>query len=318
MVVQSQMKTASSYTLSRHHAKSSMRDHFGNSFCDDRQRKQKHGFTLIELLVVIAIIAILAAILLPVLASAQRKALDTQCKSNLKEMALGGILYMSESGGVIAYQDETSDWMPTILQEAGGSRALQFCPMATTNSIPPSSTGGQGSASYAWTQGTNSGSYMINGWLYQVNSAPNGNTQWVTSLTTVGLGGFYRKVELDLHPSQTPLFMDGAYLDGWPNGGTAGAPGDTPPSNLFNQYAGSGEGANQPGQMMWLCCILRHGTKSAGAAPKNVSVNAPYPRGGVQMGLVDGHVEFSRLDDLWPNYYWHALSLPKGRPMSVH
>lgn len=54
---------------------------------------QRRGFTLIELLVVIAIIAILAAILFPVFAQAKTAARKTQDISNMKQMALGALMY---------------------------------------------------------------------------------------------------------------------------------------------------------------------------------------------------------------------------------
>jgi prepilin-type N-terminal cleavage/methylation domain-containing protein len=57
----------------------------------------KHrAFTLIELLVVIAIIAILAAILFPVFAQAKMAAKKTQTLSNLKQAALGCIMYAGD------------------------------------------------------------------------------------------------------------------------------------------------------------------------------------------------------------------------------
>jgi prepilin-type N-terminal cleavage/methylation domain-containing protein/prepilin-type processing-associated H-X9-DG protein len=56
-------------------------------------RIRKKGFTLIELLVVIAIIAVLAAMLFPVFASAREKARETACASNLRQIGMGSLMY---------------------------------------------------------------------------------------------------------------------------------------------------------------------------------------------------------------------------------
>jgi prepilin-type N-terminal cleavage/methylation domain-containing protein/prepilin-type processing-associated H-X9-DG protein len=280
-----------------------------------------NAFTLIELLVVIAIIAILAAMLLPALAAAKRKSQEVACESNLKQMVVAGFMYCGDFGPMDYALNDTSVWLPSLLGYQGNVAGIRFCPVASSNNIPKanfvsaaSGTGVPGTASYAWLFDAfnNGSSYMLNGWLYLNDNGKNANGayHWASTQTSVGGAGLFGKLDNVKHATQTPMFCDADWCDGWPNSGTGvSTPGDDLNGN-YNLYTGVGSGT----PMMGRVCITRHGWKNAAAAPKNINISATTVLpGGINVGMCDGHVEYCKLNNLW-SYYWHSLSVPHSMP----
>jgi prepilin-type N-terminal cleavage/methylation domain-containing protein len=95
----------------------------------------KRGFTLIELLVVIAIIAILAAILMPVLSSAKAKADQTYCLNNMRQWGLAFHMYCEDNNDYVPEEGNTAAGINYTA--AGAPGTTDNYDRAWYNVIPP-------------------------------------------------------------------------------------------------------------------------------------------------------------------------------------
>ncbi len=283
------------------------------------------GFTLIELLVVIAIIAILAAILMPVLQKATLRAQQTQCDNNVRQLAIAGVTYQNDYHGSIAYGGDAGTsgsvcWLQTIGNVYSQVYNLRLCPCAqTVNPNDAYGTTFYGDAAHCWNWGnsqyitlTNEGSYTFNGWLYDKNSNPGSP---VTSIIPDTPTGSYFQGKL-MHPAETPFFSDGIWVDAMPDNDPSPGTVDSPYSagalaNLYNPSMGSGSGLG--GAPISRVLVARHGSLPAASAPQNARIRSTFIPGYINIGFVDGHAELVSLNNLW-QFYWNGNSLPQNHP----
>jgi len=195
---------------------------------------KRKGFTLVELLVVIAIIALLMSILMPALAKVKKQAKDVICQTQLKQWYLMFMMYTEDNDGFfhgeLGAGGRSQGWVPALRpyytgerkprddsdSESGAERDMRLCPMANTWFRSEGYSGplvAWGIASKQWVEGGgwayvgDCGSYGLNGWV--CNEEPGVERYWPHTEK------LWRSPDVK-NAAIIPLFMDCAWVDGWP------------------------------------------------------------------------------------------------------
>jgi prepilin-type N-terminal cleavage/methylation domain-containing protein/prepilin-type processing-associated H-X9-DG protein len=238
-------------------------------------RTQRQAFSLVELLVVIGIIAILIALLLPVLSRARHAGRNTVCLATLHDWGHAFRMYADANRGrapaLGPIPDNIRDrgmpplWWEQLQPYHGGDVARSLlCPEATEEAnVDPKNSFQAWGPQYVFDAGRKVrgpfvGSYAFNGWLldFAADQSPMN----------------------DRDPTAVPVIADGAAMFVWPR--------DTDPPARYEKNASPNIGLRG-------AALERHdGT-------------------GVHVAFLDGHTAHVTVAELW-RQHWSRSFVPRN------
>ncbi len=270
----------------------------------------KDAFTLIELLIVIAVIAILAALLLPVLSKAKLKTLRISCINNLRQISIERLGVIADEQGATIYpqNEQSGDGYRNFLRSERRMVRVWMCPATREpDSVPVNAFPNWGHFGTADRCFYSEGAYPpFTNYYFQASYADNGWLSRPIFIDKIGHRTWqytYRDQPNVRAPAATPFFMDAIDYSVWPLETDA----VNNPANLYQgiDYGYHGVYSDYDTFTMRNCLIDRHGKRPAAAAPRShpFQIGTALP-GAINMAFFDGHVENVKLDDLW-KFKWH-------------
>ena len=233
--------------------------------------RNTRGFTLIELLVVIAIIAILAAILLPVFASARENARKSSCENNMKQIGIAFFAYAQDYDEKLTIADGYGQGWAGEVYPYIKSTGVYGCPDDPSNPNP----------------GNSKVSYAMNAALISAMPIAPGNQYGGLTL--------YGTLSQEASPANLVLLFE---IQGQSsNCSTAdGVLNTSLTAGGYDGYTGAGLGYSSGacgGKPTSNCCVASYATGQIGGIANLSSVPATgVHNNGANYLAADGHVKY--------------------------
>ncbi len=236
------------------------------------------GFTLTELLTVVGLVALIAALMLPVIGRVRTAAAAAACLAHLRQAGTAWTMYVMENRGRLpqhtGYHEADLAWKeswPGILERQKVNVSTLRCP-AADDPRPAPDHGPYGSTTCAWTgKYAKVGPIRFNLETYRESSY--GYNGYLAAGAGTGSAGDKNYLSAVNSPSTVPVLFDSAYAEVIVENGKPESPVRPPPD-----LSGNGIQAGDPDH--WNVVLARHGR-------------------GINLYMADGSAAWVRLDDLY-------------------